>query len=480
MIYFWWTANFGVVPLLAFSFFLLLPDFLDLFLRTIFVFFVREPIKTPKVFSKIRHIYVSFMKSSVKILLLLVLFFSHSLWAQEGIFLGKGEQKSFKLLKLDKFSIGNKEVLGHSYQKGDQEFMIKGKSIGFSDLIVWQGDKKQIFHVYVTDKRQQLKNEELKQILIQEKIEYKLEGNYLRTYGKLNNIHQYLVLQKLLKEKNEKLLVRSSLSLELRNKLIAKIYDQIMSEGYYQIECHNEVSIQIECSLYNSDENLKTKLEVLKAKYFVDFVESNNSQKAINYKIRMKIVQFERLDGEEFSLGLSQLQSLVGGVFDSGARSLIENNIIFLANNNIKVSTLAEPETVLQMNKEAIIQVGLDITFNSFSQAGQNFVAQNDWKFAGLKIKLRLKNQHGKPSLFYQSEITSPDSNAIKGSKESSSLYLDFDKPIHLFKIAFRTVSSQKQSLPILGSIPLLGKIFQSSNSRDNYKHIYGYLVMSK
>ncbi len=469
-----WIANLGVVPLFLFSAFLFLPALFTLFLRIIRVFFVLEPMTTS--LSRNRPLYVTFMESYVKVFLLVFPFlcYAETTQATETIFLSKGEQKSLKVLKLGEFSIGNKDVISHKYLKDKEKFLIKGKGIGFSDLIIWSDKQKKTYHIYVTDKRTHLRNQQIKELLNFQRIPHSIKGDLVITHGKIQRLEQYLMLKKLEQNNKKTLFLQSYLGQELRNELISKVYEEIMGEGFYEISCNEEL-LTIKCLLNSQDKSLTPKINYLKNNYSIEFVQTNISKEYHNYKIKLKFIQFERLDGQEFSLGLDQVQTTMQSLFEKGTRALVENNLIQLAKQNISVSTLAEPEVLMQVNKKALIKVGAEIPFSSLVSSS-NIISQTQWKFSGLQVKLALKKNKSGHEMEYQTSLTSPDAQNIKGSKESSSLFVKINKPITLFKIAFRSSARTKKSIPLLGDIPLLGRIFQSSNHQRNYKHIYGYL----
>ncbi len=471
------TANFGVVPLFLFSAFLFFPALFTLFLRIIRVFLVLEPMLLTSS-SKDRPIYLSFMNRYVKILLILtsILLPSSDLVAAESIFLAKGEQQSIKLLKLGQFSIGNKDILSHKYIESKGQFLIKGKAVGFSDLILWEKGKKQVYHIYVLDKRSQLKNQQLEEILSSQKIPHELKGNLFITKGEINELGQYLLLKKLEQKFKNSLFVQSYFSNKLRNELIAKAYEQIMGIGFYDISCEDEM-LTINCLLNSGDKNLKPKIKFLTDNYFIQFIHTDIKDNHRNLKVKLKFVQFERLDGEEFSFGAHKINASLGDLFDKGLRALIENNILSLSENSINVSTLAEPEITMQLEQEATIRVGSEIPYQGVNNSNQvSIISQTLWKFAGLRVKVKMTKLKEGYSLTYTNELTSPDAQNIQGSKESATLLVPLNKPTTLFKIAFRSQAESKAGIPFLNEIPLLGRIFRSSNRTDNFKHIYGYI----
>src|SRR5690606_41619561 len=69
----------------------------------------------------------------------------------EHLILSKGEQKEVIVGPFSKFSLGNPEVISlHSEQKG--KILVKAKSIGFSDIVLWTTKGMKKIDVFVVGK----------------------------------------------------------------------------------------------------------------------------------------------------------------------------------------------------------------------------------------------------------------------------------------------------------------------------------------
>jgi type II secretory pathway component HofQ len=186
----------------------------------------------------------------------------------------------------------------------------------------------------------------------------------------------------------------------------------------------------------------------------------------------------EQMDGRQINLGLSQLNTRLGDLFQTGISSVITNNELVLKENNIQLSSLAEPEAIVQSGQEVSLDIGSDIPYASSSLHG---AAQTQWKFAGLKIKVKLVRRGNALRVSYSTSFTRPSQGqTISGNRESSTLMVPLNIPLQLFQVSFQTLGEQKQNIPILGSIPILGKIFSSTGSQANYKNITGVLQIEK
>ena len=149
-----------------------------------------------------------------------------------------------------------------------------------------------------------------------------------------------------------------------------------------------------------------------------------------------------------------------------------------MKNLGVDASLLAEPIVLIRPLKKVKIQVGAEIPYPSVSKDGnQNTI----FKFDGLKLALELKKEGDGFLLDYSAEITKPNvGGEISGSKESASARVSIIKPIELFEINFQTKALEKDSLPVMGSIPLFGKLFSNSKNSKTYKKITGLVMLEE
>ena len=100
----------------------------------------------------------------------------------------------------------------------------------------------------------------------------------------------------------------------------------------------------------------------------------------------MKIILIENGRGEQFSFGIESLKGGVQDLFSKNLLTLTNNNKLILQQNNLSLKSLAEPETIIQPDTQAVIQLGSEIPFSKDEN-------KTDWKFAGLKIVLKLEKK---------------------------------------------------------------------------------------
>ena len=184
------------------------------------------------------------------------------------------------------------------------------------------------------------------------------------------------------------------------------------------------------------------------------------------------------MDGKEIHLGLDKLQASVSDLFANGIRNLIDKNSVFLQKTQMDLSSLAEPEMVVNLNTPQLIEIGSQIPYQNIGVQGATVIAPIDWRFAGLKIKTKITESYGKLLLDYETEFSRPVDTAISGSKEISSALLEIGVPMKIFQIGFQTTSKDRKGIPFLSEIPILKHLFESKSDSKTYKQIYGYVVL--
>ena len=141
------------------------------------------------------------------------------------------------------------------------------------------------------------------------------------------------------------------------------------------------------------------------------------------------------------------------------------------------MNTLAEPVGLIRPMSPAEFQIGADVPYATTGKDGN--VTQTQWQFAGLKVKITLENIGDKLQINYETELTKPSAGvngSISGNKEKSSVVIDLNSPTQIFQISLKTQAQGVDQMPFLNRIPLLGELFKSKSSQDNYKMITGII----
>lgn len=477
MNYLAWTANFGVVPLLRLAAFLLAPDALFLALRRFSVTAVLEAMAISR--CKTHELSILKLLNLTISLLFVKVFLSLPVASAKtsDIVLAKGEQKELHFPGLKNFSVGNTDVISYKYLKGSGRLLVKGKKVGFTDLIVWSKEGKQHLGLYVLSKQRFLKTFQLAEALKNMDLTIDIKGPVMTATGSVSDLANYLYLQKIKAQFQDQVFFKVSLERKLRNHIVGQIYKKLYANGLRFVSCEAD---WLELLCYYEGQDNPTILKQLANLYRVTFVSQDSRRRHQNYRLKLKLIQLERLDGREIHLGLDRLQANVADLFNFGMRKLIDDNNVLLAKSQMELSSLAEPELVVNFHSPQVIEIGSQIPYQNVSVTGATVVAPITWKFAGLLIKTKLTEVYGKILLDYETEFSRPVDQAISGSKESSSVLLEPGVPVKIFQIGFQTSSKGTQGIPFLSDIPILRHLFESKSDQKTYKQIYGYVVLEE
>lgn len=461
-----WIANLGVVPLLRSAAFLFAPIARCLALRRASVTAVRDAMRCSWIL-KLSPLVVAVLLGVVK----------DSRAAQnEDFILAKGEQREIGLKKLKNYSVGNKDVLTTRLQGA--KLLIKGRQVGYSDLLVWDQEGRRQIQVYVLSKAAFLKTIQLTETLKDLGLELNLKGPLMVVSGEVTSVENWRYLQHLKLLHKERVVFQVNATADLKRYIATDIYRDFFAAGLLQVSCRARF-LEMECS-HESAGRGKELMASLSERWGVRFIARESRFSQGNLKLKIKLIQIESLDGQEISFGLSALRAKPLDIFNHGIKKLIEDNQVALSENHLHLSTLAEPETLVRLDKPHTIEVGAQLPFQNISQGQGVVLAPIDWRFAGLKLVTLLTERDGQLALDYETEFTRPSDGGISGSKEKSSVILKPGLVYKLFQIGYQSSGEDRKHLPGLKNIPLLRVLFGSRGRQNTFKRIEGYVVVEE
>ena len=473
-----WIANLGVVPLFLLAAFLFAPAALLCALRRFSVTAVLEAINISSRnnlnFSNLKLLNLTRCLLVVKVFLLLPAA-SFAQVSPSDVILAKGEQKEMSFQSLKNFSVGNPEVISYKYIPKTGKLLLKGKKVGYTDLIIWNKAGKEVISIYVLSKQKFLKTFQLADALKNLNLTIDIKGPIMTASGVLNDFSDYLYLHKIKGQFQDQVFFKITLDPKLRNHIVGQIYKKLYANGFSSVTCQVDW-LDILC-FYEGASNTDF-LKHLASFYRVSFIQQDSRLRHKNYRLKLKLIQLERMDGKEIHFGLDKIQTTVSDLFTNGIRDLINKNAVYLQKTQMDLSSLAEPEMVVNLNTPQLIEIGSQIPYQNIGLQGSTVIAPIDWKFAGLKIKTKITESYGKLLLDYETEFSRPVDLAISGSKEMSSALLEIGVPMKIFQIGFQTTSKDRKGIPLLSEIPILKHLFESKSDTKTYKQIYGYVVL--
>jgi hypothetical protein len=470
-----WIENLGVVPLFLSAAFLFLPIFLSFILLLHLVCIVLDAIilsLSNKFFitNKFRQVVLySFLFIVKGFIAPCALSTEPPSSGNHQLFLARGEQEELKIKDLGNFSVGNPQVLAVKYRSKQKQLLLKGKSIGFSDLIIWHRDKKITYKVFVISKKEQLKRLSIIDGLRKIGLNGELHSGIIFVSGNISNLAQYLHVKKLKRERPE-IIWHICIDQKLRNEIIADIYATLYGKNISFINCE-QLELAFNCYYQGTMNNFHR--SYLESKYLINFLPTQNS-KDQNFFLEFKIIQIEHYQNKAISTGLEKISSSIGDLIKFN--DFIQGQTITLEGQKINATLLANPKSIITMKTPVTISLGAEVPFSQTSNNGVN----TQWKFAGLKIKSDLQREESKLLLNYQTDFTRPVGDLISGSTGKGAVYLKQNDFVRVFEITFETTQKNHSYLPGIGEIPFLKYLFQGTTSSNGHKQIIGFVKISK
>ena len=491
-----WIANLGVVPLFLFAAFLLAPAFFFFLNLLLLVTHVLETIRqllyryrtNVQHFNDFKPSFVPRNSLCVKGLftcLALMLLISHKSYAEittHDVILARGESNELDLKEMEKFNVGNRQVLSYQLNEKYKKLLIRGAQLGHSEILVWNKDKSLTsYKISVISKIQEAKFLNLAQILLQLGLNPTTNIPHIQVSGELEKLSNYLNYKKILEQNKDILMDETRINAGLKNYLFAEVYTSFFDDFKDSIRCKADFS-EVSCYYPENDSPSESLKKFLAEKYKIVFIQESYQQKKKNYHLKLKLIQLEQLDGEDLRLGLEQMSGSLGDFFKLPIENIVKQNQVLLTQKKVKLSTLAEPQSLIRAQTPVELQMGSDIPFKNINS---NNNQTTDWKFAGLKIKIDLENFGDLLKLNFDTELTQPTSDSqgntsISGNKEKSSVVLKLGEATKIFQISLKTEGKSIDQLPFLNAIPLLGELFKSKSNQSNYKTITGIIEVSE
>jgi hypothetical protein len=474
-----WILNFGVVPLFLLATFRFCPIFV--FLRSLRFSVTRVLDTITQLLTTLSRATLALPRQAVKgfavLLSLLGLFCQVSL-ASETMVLAIGEHREIKALNLSHYINGNREVLSILHQEEQETLILRGSMQGYSELILHDsnGAARRV-SIYVLSKRKHLEIYELAENFTGMGLKVTPTGLGLELKGVVKTINDYRLLHRLIAQHGELLKLELSLDPALSQQIIGHIYRRAFEQFADSIACE-VIEHLVECSMEDGHSLSDPLAQEFNKEWFVRIRQRGSSYGVTNYRIKLKLVQLEQTDGRELSLGLDGLDLRYSDLFNRSMRSIIEDNRILLRDKGMSLSTLAEPETLLQLDSKATLKIGAEIPYSTAQPTSG--ASHTQWKFAGLTIELKLERRNNHYQLAYSTGFTRPDGQSVSGNRESSTLFIPLDTPIELFRINYQSIGKLESGVPWLKEIPLLGLLFSSSSNEATYKNLTGVITLER
>lgn len=482
-----WIANLGVVPLLLFAAFLLLPDFTFFAVLLFLVTRVFETIyplqfSTSAVQFNIREDVLPTKSCAVKIFLLFSVSCAANYVYAEGqgiekttIILSKGQHHEIDFKGHSHFSITNKDALSHKLSANQQILLLKGQKLGFAEVILWKNQKnKKVYKVYVLQKNRHSKIVQLGEVFEQMGLEIKLTGPILEVSGTLHEYPLFKKVKQILEKNKEQIISKITLGRGLKSQILSDVYAEFLKRYIDSIDCRIQY-LEIECNYSNhSNSNIE---KTLKEKYFIAFsnlgIEDRNSNLRIYFDIKKVVISTNQTVNPGLDNYKGKLETLINKDFKSPPLS---NNFNFSGLEG-HLMTLAKPDILVIPGEESKLLLGSEIPYDQGEDKGTGF------KFAGLKIVTKATPKGKNFLCEFSIRLSKPASNensSFEENLQSSKVIVSPGDKVNIFNIDITNSSSNKDMFPFISKVPLLGKIFTSHIDGNSIQKVIAYVRIER
>ncbi|MEX0798955.1 MAG: hypothetical protein WD025_05905, partial [Bacteriovoracaceae bacterium] len=281
-------------------------------------------------------------------------------------FLAKGEQVELAMQDLESFSVGNKEVVKSKFYAAKGKLLVKGRSLGFSDLVVWtKRGVKVSHHFYVVSKREQLTSFQLANDFKSLGLNVKALAFELLVSGELDSLQELSLFNLYMRKNRDKVINMVKLSQKLKNKIISNIYLKLSNDSSLLI-C-SPVQTQIEC-LYEGMDTNSPKVKKVARDYMAAFTPRSHKFAVSNYKIEFKVFKTDKNEMTNLGLGLDKLGARVGDLLNGSPETLVQENRLFFSNKDLASKVVSSPAILTNLNHQSSIQLGAEIPVVSQNQ----------------------------------------------------------------------------------------------------------------
>lgn len=470
-----WIEKAGVVPLFSLAFFLFLPMPFFLFSLLFFVTLVLETIFPPNIENK----FLPLPQQCVKVHFILFLLSALSIYSSpkknKDIVLSIGQVHEIKIKKLNHFTVTNKDILKYRLNKKTLTLLIKGKKLGYSQIVIWsEKDKKQTYDIYILSKTQHLKLAKKAKNLSEIGLNANIQGGLIFISGKVLT-RKNLEIFHFITNKQDIFISNIEIDKELQKSLISDIYYDFFQLYKDTIKCSG-MKNRIVCEYEYSQKPLKSLEQKWKSKIPIEF---NHYKESINknFRVFLKIIKVEGVSNKSLDLGLEQIETNIAQLNSYHFRNFMKSQNILISNNLVLGKTISSTEGITQIGETLNIKIGQDIPYETSTENSRNI----KWRFSGLNITIILKKANNKIQINQKTILNSPgNGKSINSNINSSSIFVTPSKIQKLFSSKMETFQTTTTGIPYLEKIPLAGNLFKKTLKGSTIQKILTYIYIEE
>ncbi|TNE98212.1 MAG: hypothetical protein EP326_10210 [Deltaproteobacteria bacterium] len=202
-------------------------------------------------------------------------------------------------------------------------------------------------------------------------------------------------------------------------------------------------------------------------------MEDRNSNLRIYFDIKKVVLSTNQTVKPGLDNYRGKLESLINNDFKS---PLLTNNFNFSGLEG-HLLTLAKPDILVIPGEESKLLLGSEIPFDQGEDKGTGF------KFAGLKIVTKAIPKGKNFLCEFSIRLSKPTSNGSTSFEEnlqSSKVIVSPGDKVNIFNIDITNSSSNKEMLPFISKVPLLGKIFTTHIDGNSIQKVIAYVRIER
>ena len=399
-----------------------------------------------------------------------------------SIHLAIGEYKKISSKGLKNYASSNKELISVKHYAAKNSLMIRAKHQGHSLLKIWKsGGDSQELNIFIQTKGQ-ISRARMSKIALQAiGLKAKQVNSTIIVCGEINSVENVKVFAKLINKKDDflELISEVRISTNLQKKLANMIYTKLIQNKITNIYCQFS-RIPIKCKLPKSNHDIKSLKQYWFSGLPIEFIQEDRLLLLPNYKLKTRLILLESANKEVLSLGLDKASGEIYSLLKKDLNSFIGENLIHFENNKIKLSSIATPELITRINTLGEVSIGSEIPFTQRS----NDEYTTNWKFAGLKLKVKIEKENEQFFLNIETELSRPissgETSTVSSNKTKSRVMLKLKESLQVVDIGHKGIQNEDSSLPFLSRIPILGKLFTSSSEMESFKSIKLFVQLEK
>ena len=205
------------------------------------------------------------------------------------------------------------------------------------------------------------------------------------------------------------------------------------------------------------------------------FVKMSALESTRSLKLRLYIVYVKYQNTDFRDTGFNQITGELQELIHNGTSSLKTGELL-IRDENCESYLVANPALSVLSGEKFEISMGEEQPIINQTPTSQT----TTFKFSGIRFKGKLSTFAQQYKVAYQMEITEGSQNNFSGPRGRSALLIDLDKTKEILEFELDQKNHQRQKIPWLSAIPVLGELMQGSQEKYTRSLLKFYLTLEE